>query len=328
MTETVRAGKGLDTVFTDGVLIDLDVTYWSGLRRNTRGDLGLEDATLPAFVVGLGTKRLIPKQYTDAWSSLAGRGRYLLERHAYKFTVANALFVPLRALVDVDAGLQQIKTEFEASVAAFLSNYDAIRLDMLATYPEHRDSLAAYYPVASEIAEHFTFEWGTFTVSVPIVEEKKRVALEALTGETERTLLVKYQRDLERKANGFLEEAVRTLRAETVALVTGVGNRIATGEVITEKSLGALRRHVDRFRTMNFVGDHEVETRLDGLNSLLASGASEFRTDEAARAALTDALSQVRKAAENVTDISEVTGTYRRRINLSDAPGAPASGGE
>lgn len=309
-----QKATGLDAVFTDGVLMDLDVTYWSGLRRNTAEDLGLEKKNIPGFVVGLGTKRLIPREFTDAWSSFAGKARYLLECKSFRFPVANALFIPARAISEVDAGLLVIKGEFEVSVTRFLAAYDKIRRDTLAAYPDHAESLKHYYPLVEEIKDSFKFEWSAFTVSLPTSGSK--VYMEAALSGLEKAALEKYQRDLETKAQTFLDQAVMTLRAETVALASSVSARLASGEVITEKSLNAVRRFVDRFRMMNFVGDREVEQRLTHLGGVLTTGAAEFRSDEAARQALAEALQDVRKAAEKVTDISDVTGTYRRKINL------------
>ena len=51
----------LTTIFHDGLLVDLTIGYWAARSRNTSTELGLEETSLPDYVISLGNKRLIQK---------------------------------------------------------------------------------------------------------------------------------------------------------------------------------------------------------------------------------------------------------------------------
>lgn len=309
-----------DALFRDGVLMDIDIAFWAGLARNSRQDVGLDaNAPLPGFVVGLGTKRLIPEAYVRTWRSAANRARYALEQSSFRFPVGGARFVPTAALAMVERVLTEIREEFEEGVRAFLDRYEAERDAYLAQYPEHRDRLEACYPPRKVVESRFGFTWQVYAVSVPEprVGAGSRQAVRSLEHSAQAIALDRYRHQLQERLDGFLDQVVASLRAEVVEATTAIIRRVEAGEVVTEKSLGRIRRLVERYRTLDFIGDSGVQAALDrALRVIGSSSAREISDDTGLRQAVREAVGSLRQAAAEISDISTVTGVYRRRIDL------------
>lgn len=325
--------KDLDQIFQDGVLIDLQVGYWQARAANTTRDLGIAKSRdlLPDFIAGLGTKRLIDKNLVDTWGNLANRARYAITKRSFEFPIGKHRFIPLAALPAAEIELQDIKREFETSIDYLVRNYDAFRERMLSKSPEHRRALAGHFPAKRDLREKFYMTWTPFVLSLPRkakVEIAKRESIATTVAERERLAKLRqadqeraerrYREHLETQMQGFLTEAVNTLRTKAVDLCTTIAAKVRSGEVVTDRNLNQMRRFVDQFAMMNFVGDDDVAAKLDVLKKTILDGrdADAFVTDEIMRQRLAGALDAIQDAAKEVTDLSKVTGTLRRKIAL------------
>jgi hypothetical protein len=93
--------------------------------------------------------------------------------------------------------------------------------------------------------------------------------------------------------------------------------RVKAGEIINAHSIGAVHRMIEKFKTLNFIGDQTIEKKLEELRGQLNSGRTpEDFKDETARQALREAAEAVAKQAAEIGDISVITGEYKRRIQL------------
>lgn|SRR5262245_47842457 len=304
----------LEAIFRDGVLLDLRIGFWSANRRNTADDLGIEQESIPDFVVGLGTKRLVPKELTLTWRKIASHARYIVHRHSFVFPVGQCAFVPLSALPKIEAELLKLKGEFEKAGAYLWENYDKIRNDMLKEFPEHRNALARLYPPREEVRRAFYFVWDVFNVSLPrkaqleAFDRKKAIESEKKLGE--------YRQKLEQRMTEFVADVVSTLRAKVAKACQVVAAKVKSGEVVDNRSISTLHAAISRFREMNFPGDQTIENMLKSLEKDVLSNrdASAFKDDAKLQKTLVKTLDGIVKAAEEVTDISAVTGGYRRKI--------------
>lgn len=315
---TKNVTKDADAIFHDGVLIDLQIGFWSARAANRPTDLGLHGGrrNLPDFVAGLGTKRLTDKHLIDHWVNLAARARYAVKKRSFPFPVADTRFVPLTSLDAVEKELTEIRREFMESVEYLIRHYDTIRETVLSKSDRHRRALASHYPRKSELRGKFYMSWTPFTIQMPRklrVEATKRSKLSLREKAQER-----YRAELEQRMGEFLNETVGTLREKTTDLCEKVVAKIKAGEVVTNRSLNTLRSFIDQFKQLNFVGDKEVEAKLDKLKRDVLDGrdADAFAGNDVSRARLAQALTDVQSVAESVSDISTVTGTYKRKIAL------------
>lgn len=302
--------RDVESIFDDGVLVDLDIGYWLAKSRNTASDLGVNERKLPKYVIGLGTKRLVPKSLSDRWRRIAGKARYTVRRYSFPFPIGDCAFVPLKALPKVEERLRTLQKEFNAEPTYLAKHYDKIRTTTTKQYPQ----LRALYPPKAVVLSKFYFTWQLFSVKLP-----KQAQLAALNRKKAAAAQAAEQRaaaELESRVHRFVDEAVKTLRAKTAEICQTIADKIKAKEVVTQRSLTQLNNAIERFKLMNFAGDDEVESRLTALQKEVLQGnkAEDFADDEALRTALVTALNDVRKAAEQVSDIASVTGGYRRRI--------------
>ena len=77
--------------------------------------------------------------------------------------------------------------------------------------------------------------------------------------------------------------------------------------------MNILRKAVEKFSKLNFVGDERVETMLQQLRiEWLNKDVTEANID-----GFKNALEAVVRSADDLNDISAVTGTYRRKLNIA-----------
>lgn len=310
-------------IFRDGVLVNLNARFWAGLARNTREDVGLAaTAELPGFVAGLGMKRLIPKHYAKEWSNLISRARYAIERYSFKFPAGEGRFVPLANLLPLQETLTDMQGQYRASVAGFLERYEVEQERILAQYPDHRASLLAAFPDRKTVEGRFAFDWEVYAVTLPPAGSGRLVGVTVdgaqVPVDPEQAArdiaMAKYRDKLEASFAGFLDEAVSALRGEAVKICRGVEERLAKGEIITEKSLSALKRFFVRFKGMNFVGDHQMAAELSKVEKSIADRSAKDLSAEGMRQEFAASLRRISLAVNEISDVNAVTGGYRRRI--------------
>lgn len=301
--------KNIDRIFTDGVLIDLDIGYWSGQKRLRPEDLELSEVP---EIYSLGKKYLVFKEVINRFRRLEKRARRYVDMHSFAFPVGSTRFVPRRAAIELLPKLDEMKDEFYREVDNFVANYDVVRQETLKTYSAYRKHLEPYYPSAAEVRAKFHFDYHLYTISAPSIDRVSSVEL-AAEEEVYRKYVREYDEKLRREFDGFIDSVVKQLRARAADLCSRIAAKVRNGEVVTKQSYDALRRLVDEYSLLNFVGDREVEARLQEIKKrFLGQNVPEGDMEE-----FTKALDGVVEAAANVTDISKVTGTYKRRLKVA-----------
>jgi hypothetical protein len=309
--------REVEALFQDGLLVDLSIGAWTGLVKNTKEDLGIDaGAELPEYVVGLGMKRLCPDDLASSWMLHVSRARAILYSYSFtRFPLSGGAFVPAKALPVIIEKLEAQKAAFDAAWQTMITDFDSMRDDFIANAKsEHRDVLRQIYPSKTEVERRFYFTYSAYTVSLP-----KKIA--GLKAQAEQEAMDRFRSELDARVEGFLGESVRTLREKAADICATVIDSVKSGKTISKASINSLSEFIDRFRSLNFVGDKEIESRLtklqhdilDGidLDNLKAKGG-----DKGLRDALAAACDDIKQAAEDVSDVSSVTGTYRRRIIL------------
>ena len=309
----------LDGLFQNGALVDLSIGFWSARRSNDAEDLGLDRDEIPEYVVGLGTKMLIPKSYTDDWSRSRARAYHIVRKWSQPFPVGDSYFVPNGALPRVESELVEEQKVFNASRDRFGKNFKTIKQDFLTSLTKkERARIEPEIPARDVALSKFYFAWQLYTITLPkklktaMLDKAKRASQEKAQEKAQ----ARYARELDTRVDQFLASSVKALRAKTEALCATVADRIKSGEVVTNRSLDTLRTHVERFKMLNFVGDVEIEKRLTALQKDILDGADAgvFLDSETMRASLEKACNGIAAAAHAVSDVSSVTGGFKRRI--------------
>jgi len=317
--EAVRGDvtREVEQLFRDGLLVDLNIGAWTGLVKNTKEDLGIDaGAELPEYVVGLGMKRLCPDTLASSWMLHVSRARGILYSYSFtRFPLSGGAFVPAKALPVIIEKLEAQKAEFDTAWKTMIANFDTMRDTFIKNAPaDLQATLRQVYPSKAVVEARFYFTYSAYTVSLP-----KKIA--GLKVEAEQEAMNRFRDELDKRVEGFLGESVKTLRTKAADICSTVIDNVRSGKTVSQTNISSLSEFIDRFRSLNFVGDKDIESRLtklqhdilDGidLENLKAKGG-----DKGLREALAAACDDIKQAAEDVTDVSAVTGEYKRRIVL------------
>lgn len=306
-------------LWLDGCLVDLRISYWRGKRPLAAQDLGLTEDQVPD-IFSLGRKLVIPKEALARFERVDARAHYLIDQFTFPFPTGHSRFIPYSVLPQVLEELKGMKKDFEERISSFLDNYEQYRKDMLDKYPEYAEALSRGYSSASDVRKRFHYDYTLYEVSLPrdirfkAVEERDAVA----DAEAKRKALEQaeeeYKRQFQAQIDSFLSSSVGKLREAVGNAVANLSERVQKGEVVSKSSLDSLKRTIERFRALNFVGDNEVESKLAGLERLIPDSGKKFKEAEF-KQAFTTALGSVTSSLLE-SDISTVTGEYRRKLRM------------
>jgi len=291
--------------FKDGVLCTLHVSRWSGAKKLDASDLGLNPQDIPEFM-RLGRKLLIPPEERNVFIQIEQNARNNLERESFPYPVGGARFIPRNRLLQVDQTLRQYKDEYQNAVDSFMSRYQLIRETMLQRYPEHRDKLEPFYPAVFWVQRSFGFSWTVFEIGETGIRE----------GETAEAY-AEFRKNLHDQFDKFLGEVVIDLRYQVQETCAKLAQKIVRGDVLTESSLRSVRGIIEKFDNLNFIGDTRIETELNRLReTLMGVSAQNLKESEDLRHNLGSMAEKISKEAADISDISTVTGGYKRRLEL------------
>ena len=332
-------------IFHDGLLIDVDVRFWSAAISLEAKDLGLEEKDI-ADSFKLGKKMLIPHEVIKAFRTVEGQARYVVESNSFKFPIGNAYFVPRKRFSKVLDKLKECQEAYGKLLDDLVIQYEAYRQQMIPVYQEAAqtafinqlpqtttfgpdydqdadkaeftktflDRIQAHYPSVETLRERFSLTWNVYEIAVPRMrkaDEGKVVEDEEMRKLAEQD----YRSQIHTKINGFVSEVVSVLRTETVDLCSKIMTNIEDGKVIRSKTITSLRGFIDRFSDLNFVGDVQVEQQLETIRKELLDKypSEQFSEDMNLQGELKRKLGELVETATK-TDINSVTGEYRRKI--------------
>lgn len=311
--------QGVASEALDGVFIDLSVSWWRGKEKLSANDLGLEPSDVPD-IFRLGQKLVVPESALLRFSRLKARADFLINQFTFPFPTGHLRFVPYSVLGKVIAELDTLKDRFIGEIEGFLDKYDDYRQEIIDKYPKYADALGREYMPAHEFRKRCEFAYSFYAVQVPrgmkmramreseaksTADAKVKAALEAQD---------RFRADFQAQIDQFLDGAVGTLRAGIGNAVLGLAERLKKGDLVTEASLSTVRKAIERFRNLNFVGDGEVEAGLRKLEFELIKVQGQKMSENP------DLRNELQKAIEYVTktvadgDVSKVTGELKRKI--------------
>jgi hypothetical protein len=332
-------------IFKDGILFDVNVRFWSGARILQAADLGLKEEEV-AEAFKLGKKMLIPEATMRAFRAVEAQARRVVEVNAFTFPIGHAYFVPKRKVAKVMKVLEGCKTQYQKLTNELIENYAALQEEMKPIYLEAAESafiiqspttqefnledhesdkqsfidgfmsrVESFYPPADTLASRFSLDWTVYEVAMPKLAkgEATQIALD----EEERQIAVQaYQQQMQTRIGSFVDDVVKTLRNETLEICDRVTKNITEGKAITERTVNSLQTFIDNFTDMNFIGDKSIEEHLASLRKdfLERYPADRVQDDPELQVELKRRILVIREAAESITDISDITGEYKRKI--------------
>jgi hypothetical protein len=328
VTETLQ--KYYDKVFQDGKLVNIHIGMWGMSYNLVEEDIKLENK-LPE-TIKLGKKMLIKPAVYNKFKSKEQSIRKYLYANSFSFPlVAQAHFVPKNKFTDVYNKLVEMREEYMKMVDEFVEKYEDYKAEVVAYYKEHQatvdiSDIEGYYPSKEAVRAKFYFDIVSFEISLPTefkeLNLQTEIAREEAAGEAKKQAQDVYSREYRRqldthmqKVNDFVNDVTTTLRTNVAEHCRIVLGKIKKKEIASESNIKTLLKHIDDFKSMNFINDTVIEEQLGKVQALLTSG-SDFEKDKDAIQLLQTHLKAVVKEAENLTDVANISGEYFRKLSV------------
>ncbi len=328
----------LDVLTHEGVLINVSVRYWRATKKLKAEDLGLDPDCVSDRLISLGHKKLLPKESLQPFALIEGRAHALIEADTFVFLNGLSHFLPNAKLEEVTGRLDELRNEFELAKADFLSRYEELREQALHEWaaiaptlvPEPERLLATIevsFPARDRMERSFSFEVALFQIRVPErldLTITNRIEQEEIQTARARAAEAAAEQ-IRRGAEAFVTDCVASLRQQTAQLCDEMLESMRTCKTgVHQKTLNRLVRFIDQFKSMNFVGDRQMEEQLERVRQeFLVRSAEEYRDDAFARSRLEQGLQGLADTARDlarqdsqalVTRFGEMG---RRRFNLA-----------
>lgn len=335
-------------IFTDGILVDVSVSFWSGAKALNPEDLGFKNEDVNNGAYKLGNKMLVPREVIKKFRALDGKARHLVDINSFKFPIGNARFIPKKKFPTVLKKLKKIQNDYNRLTEELVANYNKYREEMIPIYKgaaekayflnqptekefsietEEEDKthfinnflmrISAYYPLAESLRSKFSLNWDVYEIALPQIE--KGDADNIADKEDKRSFIEEeYKTQAREKIKNFVNEVVTVLRSETVSLCDRIVDNIQKGKVVRSQTLKSIRDFIENFEEMNFVGDTTIEEELNKLKSDFLDNYSnkQISNEVELQAELKRRLKIVSKKATDITDINSITGQYHRKLSF------------
>ncbi len=195
--------------------------------------------------------------------------------------------------------------------------YDRLKPDE--SFPEFSERFLAKIEEAypSDIRSRFSLSYNLYRVELP--EEARVEAIESgvaveVAQERARLLAEKNSEMRERinkDVDDFVVKVVAALRSEVADVCGRVASLIGRGSTLKEGSLDSLRELVEKFKTLNFMGDEEIGGQIEEVKALLnGKSSADFRSDDDLLADLGDKLKKASSAARRKVDLAEIVDSF------------------
>jgi len=289
--------NGNGSVLTsDVVLMDLNVSVWTGRVKLNPEDIGKTASEIPEDFY-LGHKALVPKKVVKKIKGMESRGRSVLEKWGYSFPIGQTRAIPVGVVPEVVKRLQAVKDEFDGLAEEFAANFLTYRE---ATIEKYGEALRPFYPSESSVRGRFSFDWVMVTIKLPHGE-----------GTDENAAKVK------KVVEGWIDEIGVQMRDAASSIFAKVADKLAKSEAVSERSFNSIRKSIERFRAINFLKDATVESKLrEAMDLLNANNAADCRENPTVAASLGSALNTIMGQIADTSDLDAVTGGYKRRLRL------------
>jgi len=329
-------------IFTDGVLVDLDIHKWTGERSLQAEDLGLRKEQLPA-TFKLGQKSLIPKEVIQEFTHIDYLARKLLTDMSFPFAFGNARFVPKKMFKDFVDKLENLQQRFMNSVDSLIINYERYKLEVRPEYVKAAHSafarfskfnedfeeeknafindflerVAGFYPDVTTIRKRFSMNFVVFQMAMP---DLSQAGIEDVVSDTAKADLIKatYQDALYEKVQEYVNNIVGELRTKAATVLKLVQGNIKEGKRISEATLNMIKNMVEDYGKMDIVGDTEFYNRICEFRKKYVDpyDAKQLRGSPVIQKEMLVELTALVDIATSNSEISAVADAYKKKIQL------------
>jgi hypothetical protein len=320
------------------VLINVSVRYWRATKKLKAEDLGLDPESVEERLISLGHKNLIPREALQSFALIEGRAHALVEANTFPFLNGLGHFLPNARLQETTDRLAELEREFTAEKESFIGGYAETRDKALVEWSEAAARLVSApvklvqaieesFPEARKMDRAFGFTVQLFQIRVP---EKLQLDPVGLAQQQEviraRETAVRHAAEkINQGVENFISDCVASLREETASLCEEMLESMKTGKTgVHQKTLNRLVKFIDEFKTLNFVGDRELEEQLERIRQeFLGRTAEEYRDSDYYRRKLREGLRNMADTAREMAQsdsrvlVQEFGQMGRRRLHMA-----------
>ena len=313
---TKKNSNGLtwNDLFLNGDVIKLTRGMWRARIGIRPVDLGIENTDAVNKALNLGVARLAPKEAFEAIDAVADAAKRAVEDGSYAFGfIHGARYIPGQNREKLLAKLDDLKTQFDAAVEAFIGTYEAVKAEQLpiiekalqdaARTPEAAlaalDRIRSEYPPADSLRDLFVLRRSVYAIT----GSKVAGASEAVGDETN-------------EVRDVVRDMVVGLRGEVAEKLGTVLALIQKGGSLKEVSINSALAVLDRVDAVNVLGDDALTAKVASLRSALRGVTPGKRVTDAEVAGLeainkdlTGSVEEAMRAAE-----AKLTGRQGRRL--------------
>ena len=347
MNENESNNHLLDVLTREGVLISVSVRYWRATKKLNAEDLGLDPESVETRLISLGHKNLIPRESLQTFALIEGRTHALVEGSTFPFLNGLGHFLPNARLQEATEKLAQLEQEFLAEKANFLGRYTETREAALVEWRAAAARLVSNparlveaiedsFPEPEKMDRAFGFTVQLFQIKVP---EKLKLAEISLAQHQDmiqaREEAVKQAAEkINHGVETFISDCVASLREQTAALCEEMLESMKQGKTgVHQKTLNRLVKFIDEFKTLNFVGDRQLEEQLERMRQeFLGRTAEEYRDSEHYRRKLREGLRNLADTARDMAQgssqglVEQFGQMGRRRFHMVEAESTGVAG--
>jgi len=307
----------LDVLTREGVLINVSIRYWRATKKLNAEDLGLDPDSVETRLISLGHKNLIPRESLQTFALIEGRAHALVESNAFPFLNGLGHFLPNARLQETTDKLAQLEREFMVEKHNFLGRYAETREQALVEWRAAAarlvskpaklvEAIEESFPGPEKMDRAFGFAVQLFQIRVP-----EGIKLDAVTLADQQEVIRAREeavRQATEKINKgvetFISDCVAALREQTAVLCEEMLESMKAGKSgVHQKTLNRLVKFIDEFKTLNFVGDRELEEQLERIRQeFLGRTAEEYRDSDHYRRKLREGL---RNLADTARDLAQ-----------------------
>jgi hypothetical protein len=300
-------------LFSNGSLIDLDVSTWDGLVRLIPADLGIEQTDAVKTAITFGHNRLVPKDSLQGIREEAGKARKLIDENAIPFKlVPGSRFLPRCTREKVKAELEKLRTAFQLATNVFIERYAENRRKhestlyqaLLEASGNENTARAALcrlqglYPTEQELREKFLLSWKVYSIAAPV---------DGTSDEKQGSTIM-----------SEIANMVDKLREQLTGKVRDILELSGRGGKITQKTYNSALNLCDRLDALNIFADEGLRAAVVAVRQAI----DRAKGVEGPAAALTDGLgaveTELRKSREDAIAAAAkmMSGQAERRFGL------------
>lgn len=346
----------ITNIFTNGVLIDVNVRAWSAEKQLTPQDLGLPSDKLPkAFK--LGKKTLIPPEKISKFKHLDYEVRKLLITRSFAFPFGGARFVPKKAIVEFDEDFKKISDSYNNEVNSLIYNYDKYRIEMrgqflnaaktayarLSTIPNQMgirkrnekgkitqevysedefinmflERIEQCYPDPQKLKDKYSMTYDVYQMSLP---DLSQASIDDVSEENTKIQLLQkgYQSKMMREIQGYAEKIITENQQRAQTVIDDITTNIKEGKKFTEATLKKITNMIENYKRLNVTNDVTLENNLMKFKFkyLDPNSAKNIRDSEEIQRNMLSELTDLQKTLKDTERLSSLVQAYKEKIGI------------